>query len=459
MPAGPLACAHLTLKPGIAGYLFQTVARLAALVRPRRVHVARLPARPAQPGISLVIPSRNGKELLAAQLPGIARELAVEAQIIVVDNGSQDGTAEWLRTTWPRVEVEVSEAPLSFAEAVNRGIGRARHSQICLLNNDMLLDADFFTALAHAFGIVPDLFCATAQIRFPEGVRREETGKAVMAQSAPEDFPVRCDEPIVGEDLTYVLYGSGGCSLYDAAKLRALGGIDESYAPAYVEDLDLGYRAWQRGWPSVYVAGAVVEHRHRATTSRYYTAEQLETILERNYLKFLARAVFDSSLFRRLWAQATSRLRRKAAHQHLREAVRIALTGGPVVRPQWSEALILALTNGTVFVFPGRAPTGRTRVLIASPDLQRCAATEFDQVLVAFSVDIAAPPAQVLDACVEVVLVRSTGGDSSLSFRAALQQTIRKWQPVTARLVSKQMAQYQADCAPARTMVVDDEAI
>ena len=52
---------------------------------------------------------------------------------------------------------------------------------------------------------------------------------------------------------------------------RALGNVDEIYEPAYVEDLDLGYRAWQRGWPSVYVAGAVVEHRHRATTSRYYT--------------------------------------------------------------------------------------------------------------------------------------------------------------------------------------------
>ena len=167
-------------------------------------------------------------------------------------------------------------APLSFARAVNRGIARARYSHICLLNNDMLLEPGFFGALAGAFERVPGLFCATAQIRFPEGVRREETGKTVMAQSHPEDFPIRCDEPLPGEDLSYVLYGSGGCSLYDAARLRALGGVDQAYEPAYVEDLDLGYRAWQRGWPSVYVAGAVVEHRHRATTSRYYTDAQLE---------------------------------------------------------------------------------------------------------------------------------------------------------------------------------------
>jgi len=106
-----------------------------------------------------------------------------------------------------------------------------------------------------------------------------------------------------------VLYGSGGCSLYDAARLHALGGVDQAYEPAYVEDLDLGYRAWQRGWPSVYVAGAVVEHRHRATTSRYYTEAQLERILEVNYLKFLVRAVANPKLFRKLWRQATRRLR------------------------------------------------------------------------------------------------------------------------------------------------------
>jgi GT2 family glycosyltransferase len=419
--------------------------------------LASLPTHPTEPGISLVIPSRNGKALLAAQMPGIARELPKHAEIIVVDNGSQDGTAEWLRESWPRVEIEVSEAPLSFAEAVNRGINRSRRSQICLLNNDMLLEPGFFTALAHAFEAVPELFSATAQIRFPEGVRREETGKAVMAQAMLEDFPIRCDEPIAGEDLTYVLYGSGGCSLFDAAKLRALGGADESYAPAYVEDLDLGYRAWQRGWPSVYVAGAVVEHRHRATTARYYTAEQLDAILERNYLKFLARAVFDASLFRRLWTQAIRRLRMKADHQSLREAVAIVLAGGPRLRPRCSEALVLALTNGAVCVFPGRAPAGRPRMLIASPDLRRCDAMEFDQVLVAFSVDTAAPPAQVLEACVEVVVVRSNGSDAAASFRAALQQTIRKWQPAAARLVSKQMAQYAEDCAPARIKFVEEE--
>src|SRR5262249_16310720 len=101
---------------------------------------------------------------------------------------------------------------------------------------------------------------------------------------------------------------SGGCSLYDAAKLAALGNVNKLYEPAYVEDLDLGYRAWQQGWPTVFVARSVVEHRHRATTSRYYSPAELDSMLEVNYLRFVASAVSDGRTFRRLWQMALWRL-------------------------------------------------------------------------------------------------------------------------------------------------------
>jgi GT2 family glycosyltransferase/glycosyltransferase involved in cell wall biosynthesis len=439
-------------------------------------------------GISVIIPSRNGKDLLSAQLPGITRELPFHAEIIVVDNGSDDGTCAWLYAHWPHVKVEQSAQPLSFAAAVNRGLALAQYARVCLLNNDMLLEPGFFTGLEDAFTKVPDVFCATAQIRFPPGIRREETGKAVMAQVHPTDFPVRCDEPLLGEDLTYVLYGSGGCSLYDAEKLRALGGIDETYAPAYVEDLDLGYRAWQRGWPSVYVAGAVVEHRHRATTSRYYTERELTRILERNYLQFLARAIWDSALFRRLWKQALHRLRLLDDRQSLQAARKIALSNHRPPKPSGhlSEADILALTNGSVSVFPGRSATSKPRVLIASPylpfplshggavriyNLMRRAAAEFDQVLVVFTESLEPPAPEILDIAVEIVLVRRAGSHSlpftgrpdvveefaSASFRAALIQTVRKWQPAIAQLEFTQMAQYAPACSPARTLLVEHD--
>ena len=153
-----------------------------------------VPSAPQRDGISVVIPSRNGKDLLARALPEVTRQLAETASdVIVVDNGSKDGTAAYLQEHWPAVSIEHSDAPLSFARAVNLGIRRAQCAHVCLLNNDMEIDPGFFRALLDAFARTPDLFCATAQIFFPEGARREETGKAVMPPRSPKDataFPV-----------------------------------------------------------------------------------------------------------------------------------------------------------------------------------------------------------------------------------------------------------------------------
>jgi GT2 family glycosyltransferase/glycosyltransferase involved in cell wall biosynthesis len=453
-----------------------------------------VPARSLPRGVSVVVPSRNGRDLLARLMPRIAGEAS---EIIVVDNGSDDGTAEWLARCYPQVRVEVSESPLSFARAVNRGISAARFSHVCLLNNDMLPERQFFDALARAFNAVPDLFCATAQIFFPEGKRREETGKAVMrapaAHRSTTEFPVHCIEPIAGENFTYVLYGSGGCSLYDTAKLRALGGIDEVYEPAYVEDLDIGVRAWQRGWPTVFVADAQTTHEHRATTSRYYTEEQLSRTLERNYLLFLARTVASPDLFRRMWRDAIVRLNLKAALEHDAAAAQVLATAWrfpaqlrPVRDNAEQERLLFGVGSGDVAVFPGRAQRREQTVVVASCytpfplshggavrmyNLMKRAAADCAQVLVTFVDELHTPPPELLDICVEVVQVRRVGshvrGNSgypdvveefdSPAFRGALRLTIRKWAPSIVQLEFTQMAQYAGDCSPAKTVLVEHD--
>ena len=441
---------------------------LSGRLRPRRPAPLEPPPEPVGGplGLSVIIPSRNGRELLRAQMAGIQEDLKeIAAEIIVVDNGSDDGTVDWLRRDWPAVRVIVSQEPLSFARAVNAGIDQARYSHICLLNNDMLIEPGFFQHLGSAFDKIPDLFCATAQIRFPAGVRREETGKAVMAQSSPEDFPLRCDEPVPGEDLSWVLYGSGGCSVYDAIKLRGLGSMNEVYDPAYVEDLDICYRAWQRGWPSVYVDRAVVEHRHRATTSRYYKEDELERILEINYLRFLAGAVADNKLFRRLWDQAILRLKLRArlsssAREALAAAPAIAVQGGPAENPVLPEEGFLALTNGSVAVFPGLGGTSKQRLVVATPSLHartRTPVEQRDNILVAYTDNLQRPPDDLMKQFAEVVLVRRVKGPggNSLAFRAALQLTLRKWHPVEVRLETQGMTRYVADCGSAKIILAN----
>ena len=451
------------------------------------------PHNPAPPGISVVIPSRNGKELLERGLPAIMLESPSE--IIVVDNGSTDGTPEFLRTHYPALVVDVHAAPLSFASAVNAGIRKARFSHVCFLNNDMVIEPGFFEALRLPFLRVPELFCSTAQIFFPPGERRQETGKAVMPVTRkPADFPVSCDLPVEGEDLSYVLYGSGGCSLFDAAKLRALGGLDEIYQPAYVEDLDLGVRGWEHGWPTVFAAAARVLHQHRATTSRYYSEQQLDRILELNYLRFVARSISGSSNFRRLWRDAIRRLNLRAASAPPDRAARQALYQAWKA-PFWTTRRFsnpsaiehaLAIGTGEVAVTPGIQPSGRPVVMVVSPylpfplahggavrmfNLMSRAARDFDQVLVAFVDEHAPVPAPLLAICAEVVTVKRTGTHLYVSkdrpdvveefdrpaFHAALRETVRKWKPGIAQLEFTQMAQYAAACKPAKTILVEHD--
>ena len=450
-------------------------------------------SRPA--GISVVIPSRNGKHLLATLLPGVVSQIARSGgEEIVIDNGSDDGTADFLSQSYPQVALECHPSPLSFACAANAGMRKSRYSHVCLLNNDMVIAENFLEALLAAFGKVPGLFCATAQIFLPEGVRREETGKAVFpsaSQRKPSDFPVRCDLPFPGEDLSYVLYGSGGCSLFDATRLRALGGMDECYQPAYVEDLDLGFRAWQQGWPSIFVAGAHTIHQHRATTSRYYTAEVLGRLLELHYLRFVARTIVEPRVFWRLWSEAIRRLTSletsvPGASAALAEAWRAPFWLTRPTRTTLSDHQILASGSGAVAVLPGRPPRNRPVVLVATPylpfplahggavrifNLMRRASEEFDQVLVSFIPELNEVSAELLDFCCEVVLVKRSGTHllpstsqpetveeyNSAAFHAALRQTVHKWNPLIAQLEYTQMAQYAADCAPAKTILVEHD--
>jgi glycosyltransferase involved in cell wall biosynthesis/GT2 family glycosyltransferase len=438
-------------------------------------------------GISVVIPSRDGNDLLARLLPGLRRELeGIPNEIIVVDNGSNQPAR------FDGVNVIVEPKPLPFARAVNIGIRETRYSHVMLLNNDMILEQGFFPPLRDAFDTVPDLFAATAQIFHPPGERREETGKAVLpARRKVDEFPITCELPIQGEDLSHVLYGSGGCTLYDARKLKHLGGMREIYEPAYVEDLDLGYRGWQQGWPTVFVSGAKLEHRHRATTSRYFSPAQLDEALETNYLLFLTRTISSERVFRLLWTRAIDRLNHRAALMTPDKAAEHALARAwrmcrNLRSCPFDEEKILAIAGGDVAVFPGQRPGGKPVILIASPyipfplshggavrmfNLMRRAAHDFDQVLVCFVDELHSPPREVLDSCVEVVTVRRQGSHQrpltsrpgvveefdSKAFHATVELALRKWKPAIAQLEFTQMAQYAADCFPAKTILVEHD--
>jgi dolichol-phosphate mannosyltransferase len=113
--------------------------------------------------VDVVIPSWNGRELLDGVLASLEAEAYRDKRVIVVDNGSEDGTVEHLRAAWPHVDVVALPENRGFAAAVNAGVARGDGEYVALLNNDMELDAGWLGALVAA---LDDADWVTAGPRF-----------------------------------------------------------------------------------------------------------------------------------------------------------------------------------------------------------------------------------------------------------------------------------------------------
>jgi len=250
----------------------------------------------------------------------------------------------------------------------------------------------------------------------------------------------------------------------------------------------------RRGWHDVpYVAAriaAFLRIRPRGATPPVGGSPQSIPI-SLDYLKFLARTISSPKIFRRYWSSAVKSLHADAARDQsaralLWQSAAIALRGGAPRTCAFPGELFLALNDGNLAVYPGKPATNKPRVLIVSAyipfplshggavrihNLTARAAADWDQILMCFTETATAPPPELLEQFVEVVLVRRVGSHSvaqtnrpevveefsSAAFRAALRLAVRKWSPVIAQLEFTHMAQYAADCAPARTILVEHD--
>jgi len=252
--------------------------------------------RPDLSGLaSLVILNWNGRDLLARGLPSVldaVRDDGRDHEVIVVDNGSTDGSAEYLAREFPQVRVVFLPQNLGFGAGNNAGVRAARHDVVILLNNDMVVERGFLRPLLDGFG--PRTFAVSSQIFLRDrSARREETGKtSAVFRRGMIDYSHR---PLDGRTLARsyypVFWAGGGSSAFHRARFLALGGFHEVYSPAYVEDTDLSYRAWKRGWDILFAPASVVYHEHRATSSRRFSPAALRTLIQRNQFLFLWRNI------------------------------------------------------------------------------------------------------------------------------------------------------------------------
>ena len=242
---------------------------------------------PSNTSATIVIPNWNGRDLLEKYLPSVIAATAGEPrnEIIVVDNASADGSVEFIRRYYPSVRLLPLDRNRGFGGGSNAGFETAKNDIVVLLNSDMRVEPDFLHPLLEPFTDTK-VFAVSCQIFFRDPARqREETG---LTQGWWENGGLRVrhriDEAISQPYPCF--YGGGGSCAFDRRKFLELGGFDELFAPFYLEDTDLGYMAWKRGWKVLYQPRSVVYHEHRGTIGKHFNAGQIELVLKRNFLLF-----------------------------------------------------------------------------------------------------------------------------------------------------------------------------
>ncbi len=259
---------------------------------------------------SIVIPNWNGCDLLQKYIPSVltAAERCPGTEVIVVDNGSTDGSAAILREKFPAVRVIALEKNLGFGGGSNEGFRQAKNEIVVLLNSDMRVEPDFLQPLIDGF--TDELvFAVSCQIFFSDPKKkREETG---LTQGWWHNGFLRVGHRIEPEirDLYPCFYGGGGSCAFDRRKFLELGGFDELLVPFYLEDTDLGYMAWKRGWKVLDQPASVVFHEHRGTIGKKFSEAYIQSVLKKNFLLFTWKNIHEwrrmTSHFFFAWADAT----------------------------------------------------------------------------------------------------------------------------------------------------------
>ena len=242
--------------------------------------------------VSVVIPTYNGRELLLKNLPPLFEALsrvAADWEVIVVDDAGGDDSVQLLQSRFPSVIVICNEQNLGFAETTNRGIRAARYDIVFALNNDVLVEADSLEKMLPHFRD-QSVFAVTPSVLDPATKNQQAIFKLRRGVCWFRDISL--PEPPAGGEVR-LFFASGGSSCYHREKLLAMGGFSTLYSPFYVEDVDLSYHAWKRGWKCVMEPSATVWHPVSSTIRKYHHRKKIKFLIARNKHIFMWLNVTD----------------------------------------------------------------------------------------------------------------------------------------------------------------------
>lgn len=255
-----------------------------------------------RPLAAIVVLNLNGRAHLSPLLAHLAVQTVRAFELVFVDNGSRDGSAELVEQTCAACSLPLklirNASNRGFAPACNQGIAAAdpRADAVVMLNNDTRPEPGWLEHLLHAAALGDDVGMVASKLlraHRPDqidsaGIAVDWAGIAWDWRGGEQDDP---DESAVQE-----LFGPcGGAALYTRRLLDELGGFDSDFF-AYLEDVDLAWRARLRGWRCLFAPRARVLHAHSATLGDASPFKRY--LLARNKVWLLAKNLPDADLLR-----------------------------------------------------------------------------------------------------------------------------------------------------------------
>ena len=219
--------------------------------------------------ITVVIPNFNGIQYVERCLDSLKRQTFSEFDVIFVDNGSVDGSRELTEEKYPWVRVIALAENTGFCKAVNIGIEATQTPYVVLLNNDTEAEPDFLLELYRGIERKKNAFSAAARmLQFHDRGKIDDAGNYynclgwafALGKGKPEER-YRKERKIFAS--------CGGAAIYRTKLVKQLGGFDEEHF-AYLEDIDLGYRAQIAGYENWYLPKAGVYHVGSGTSGSRY---------------------------------------------------------------------------------------------------------------------------------------------------------------------------------------------
>jgi len=259
------------------------------------------------PQITISIVNLNGKNYLGQCLDSIKEmEYPMDRiEIIVVDNGSNDGSVEFVKLNYPEIRIIKNDKNMGFAYGNNQAAAEASGEYIAFLNNDMKVDKNWLIELLRPIYKDKETIASGSKVLSFNGKEIDFVGGMINFEGKgfQIDYGVPTDKDKHNE-YQYLPFVNGGAMLINRQVFLDAGGFDEDFF-AYYEDVDLGWRLWILGYKVIFSPKSIVYHHHHGT-SKEFGEDKLRFLKERNSLYSVFKNYDDENLPKVLSASLAS---------------------------------------------------------------------------------------------------------------------------------------------------------